>query len=646
MNWLKMIICLSFLFLFYYLTGSKFNSFCKINHSFSNNVISGYFLLTFIQWCIGVPSQFFHVSWNVYFYILMIIYGLLFLALFYKREKKKFAIWIVIKEYWFLFLLTACFSFWSMSSQLPYFQFNYDDHYYLGAIVQSIHSDALASVNYFNGTYMLQGISRIVNTFEIGYGFWATVFDIDPSFFARAVMVIHNYFIIFLCLSTSMKLLFHIRDAHAQYCCLPFAVLLIPAGYLEHVFKLRLYDEWQTNTAIWYGGSVVRMCALPFCFASLKGLIDQFQWKKLIYMIVVFSAFLSLSSIFVSFAIVAVLLSWLYTSAKFLMKGNKKKKIIGAVMILFAVAGMKLGPKVLELLIPSLTDFYNNASGNVTRVMLGFTQANIPFVFLSMISILCFTYWKDKNFPVVSIVVCGTCLFLYQGYFIKFLLTIAVGYDFVIYRLISGLQLFLFVLCGTLFIQLMEQSVKGEYLLAPIEVCSIIVLNLFNLMHLETYTKEKYTALSSGLSVYGFAPDRLMQNEYMTPYIFHDMSEYFSVQEKGKYRVISPHMIQYEDGALFISPGLATASEKIESCMSYESVRCDSIEFGVIELFSNFCTGNVDYESARPYLEQYQINYMITDSDQVKDTLTKIGKEVVVDSVSLANDHVYLIRLM
>lgn len=646
MNWIKLIIFFIIIFPFYHLAGSWVNRFCRWEkRNTTLDLISGYLFLTFIQWCIGVPAQFFHVSWNSYFYSLLVVYGGLFLFFWKQREKKSFSWLTFIREHWFLLLLAACFSFWSMSSQLPYFQFNYDDHYYLGAIVQSIGSDALASVNYFNGTPMVQGISRIVNTFEIGYGFWASLLHIDPIFFARAVMVIHNYLVIFLAITAAIRGLFHIKDVYAQYCCLPFALFLLPAGYLDQVGKIRLYDGWQMNTAIWYGGSIVRCCALPLCFMYVKNMLDHFHWRKLIFTGMVFCAFLAQSSIFVTFALAVMVLAWIWCSVCLLRKKERRMRLWGALMIAVLIIGMKLGPKLLEIIMPSLTNYYLNAGANISKMAFAYTQANLPFLILSLFGVFTLRHWKDNDFPFICLVVCSACVLLYNPYFNKFVITIAVGYDFVYYRLITALQLFMLALCGYLFTVLWCRLVKNGRWLSWASVLVIAGLNLFNLGYLDVYAGEDMATLTSGLSVYGYAPDRLFQNAYMAPRIFHDLDTYFSKQPDGRYRLVSPHMIRYEDGALFISPGLAIGNGNIESCMSYENVRCDNIEFGEIDLLEKYCGGRGRYDLAAPILAKYHIDYLITDNVQVRDELAAMGKATVLDSVSLAHDHVYLIQL-
>lgn len=79
---------------------------------------------------------------------------------------------------------------------------NYDDSYYIGKIVNQVGSNALLSENYYNGNLsnvIDGGITRILNTFEISYGFFANLFNIDIPFFCRVAMTIHNYILTFLC---------------------------------------------------------------------------------------------------------------------------------------------------------------------------------------------------------------------------------------------------------------------------------------------------------------------------------------------------------------------------------------------------------------------------------------------------------------
>lgn len=85
-------------------------------------------------------------------------------------------------------MLVIIFTLLSIFNLLSYYRMNYDDSYYIGKIVNQVGSNALLSENYYNGNLsnvIDGGITRILNTFEISYGFFANLFNIDIPFFVE-----------------------------------------------------------------------------------------------------------------------------------------------------------------------------------------------------------------------------------------------------------------------------------------------------------------------------------------------------------------------------------------------------------------------------------------------------------------------------
>lgn len=253
MNWILGFFFIAFIVVYYNILGKvvlKYIGFKDL--SFSKRLITGFISLKFIQWVIGFPCQFFHVSWNVYFWIMLIVNMSVFVILFLKNKDcmtfdvvhMKMLLLNHTRMYWFIYVITIVFALWSMASQLPYFLMNYDDHYYLGAIIQQTGSAALSTENFFSGAPMDVGLTRLINTFEIDYAFWANLFHIYPVFFARAVMVIHNYLIVFLAFHAFIVSIKKTVSVYTQFIIFPFLILIIPAGYLESMNIVRVYDGW------------------------------------------------------------------------------------------------------------------------------------------------------------------------------------------------------------------------------------------------------------------------------------------------------------------------------------------------------------------------------------------------------------------
>lgn len=657
MSWIKMLIFLILMFNFYNLLGlfiyDMFN--IKIN-SLSKRLIMGFLTLKAIQWLIGFPSQVFHLSWNIYFYVMLLVYVCLFAYLIfrYKSLFSKVSLYDTVKDftsnYWFIMLMTVSFSLWSMSSQLPYLLMNYDDHYYLGAMIQQIGSDSLATVNYFNGSSMIIGLSRLINTFEIDYGFWSSLFRFDVIFFARAVMVAHNYLILFLSFHAFSGCFRLIKENRfVQYTVLPFVIFMIPAGYLNMNFEIDLYDGWQLNTAVWYGGSLVRLTSLPVCFMFLKEWIDNNKIKGIFLLPIPYIAYLSMSSIFLPFAIISLAAGILYYLFH-IYESHKTRKVLFEclVVVIIGVIGIKIGPKLLELIRPSLTNTYNNL-GPLWQQVNHFTNKNVFFFVLTLITFLFYKNIKRTDLFKTIIIICFVAILFYSGFFSKFFYTICM-YDFVVYRLITGIQMFLLLLCGILIVFILCKYIKlsrvADYTFWCLSVFGLLFFHTFNLMHLDDYKDEQYAFLQSGMSIYGYSFNRLIESPNMAPKLYADFQGYFKTLDQNKHRVIAQHLLPYENGGLYLSVSLAMLNNNVESCMSFEDVRCDNIDFGTIGKFDEFSQGLISYDEVKEYLEQYRIEYVIMSNEDMKNQLMMLGKEVVAESVSIIGEKIYLIKLI
>ena len=198
---------------------------------------------------------------------------------------------------------------------LVYYQNNYDDAYYIGKIVNQIGANQLSMENFYSGSLTNGeiGIVRLLNTYEITYGFFSSIFHISVPFFCRITMAIHNYFLIF----SVYKLVaeFFVKKHLAQFCLIPFCLLLISAGYAMEgntPISINMFDGWQFQSAIWYGGSIVRVLAIPTIFIFCEKLLYKFDFKNLLLLGIIYITFMSFSivSIFFNRYFGRGLLSW------------------------------------------------------------------------------------------------------------------------------------------------------------------------------------------------------------------------------------------------------------------------------------------------------------------------------------------------
>ena len=149
MNWILTILFFIVIFPHYYLLGDTILNFFKYKTNLSKSLIAGYIFNAFIFFVIGVPCQLFHTSWRFFFWVqlfLLVVVDILFIIInrqaiknfvdqfvlsgFLKRSLK------LLKQNWVCMLFIGLFTIFSMANQLPIYQMNYDDFYYIGKIVK------------------------------------------------------------------------------------------------------------------------------------------------------------------------------------------------------------------------------------------------------------------------------------------------------------------------------------------------------------------------------------------------------------------------------------------------------------------------------------------------------------------------------
>ena len=90
MNYIMTFIFLCLIFFYYQMIGKSVNEFLKINsESLSLNTITGFIIFFFISFIIGIPLQYLHASWNLFFYTLLVIYVLIFIFCFKKTYNSR-----------------------------------------------------------------------------------------------------------------------------------------------------------------------------------------------------------------------------------------------------------------------------------------------------------------------------------------------------------------------------------------------------------------------------------------------------------------------------------------------------------------------------------------------------------------------------
>lgn len=614
MNYFLSIIYLLFIFTFSYVTGKTI--LVKLGFSsvyLTRNIISGFLYLTLIQWVCGFSAQLFHLSWNIYYISLLVIY-LVHIIFLIKMgcitfSLNKDIITNHIKNFWFLYLLVAMFTLMSITSQFPYLELNYDDAYYLGAIQQEIGVESLGRIDYFSGLPQDLDLARLLNTFHLQYAFWSVCFHIEPVAFARFAAVIQNYLLIFF--------IYHMfltgikgDEKNIQYSLALFSILLIPAGYLKTHGIISAYDDWQMNTAIWYGSSLVRLGALPVLLYFGKLCCDKLTIKSCIWCMILCVSFFSYSTIVFPIIIFVGVLFSFYKMWKFLLEQNIHKSHIVFISILILFLCMIIVvPQLLYDRVPELKDAMDSGLEGYRGYANVYLQDSIIMKFMTPALIL-LAFWKgNKKLKEATLIIILILTVLFIGIFDKFIILCSMNYNFVALRFTTSAQMMLLLL----FSYSLFHIITKKYIQVGTSLFLVIIVNVFNYTHLADY-RNLHSVPATALSKYGYSPKRVIKNPHMMPEVCFKIGDIFNDFDE-KQLIIAPTFLFDEDAVLKLSESLAFASAKISVLSNIGDL--DKINDPVINeertKIYNFINGYENVEHIDSLLKKYNVDFIITE---------------------------------
>lgn len=581
MNWLLTIVFYFFLFFQYYLSGDFMLSVFKYEKTFGKILISGFLTTFLITFLVGFPCQLFFTSFNTYFIIQSIVFILLdaFLLFKYKdkikiyvknKEYKKINIKIFIKENWLCILFVLLFTSFSMSNQLPIYQMNYDDMYYIGKVENLKTAEHLMDTDFFNGRLLDElslSLERVLNTYELSYAYFSTIFHIPSTFFCRATMVLHNYFLF--AIATKLLAAYIVDKKYTQYTLLPFFLFLIPFGYLQSglpfPLKVNSYDLWQFQTAAFYGSSIVRMISIPVLYSYSEPLLNKFKFKKIIYLFLVSLSFISFSTIYVQELIIFFIVILFIKICVLLYNSIKNKEylkiVLYSLLILFYILSL-IATKYIDhvdfIKTNSFVDNYNSFMAFVNN----WYKADIILrlgIFLVIPGIFFTKSWKKR---IVYFLGIGLFILIKNGFFAELLTITSFGYFFVALRTISSIQYLILMLCGCTFIALFERLKGNRFMIDGISIVSVFSILLLFVLGQNVFIKYSY--LGSGISGDGWNFRRVIDiNTAMTTDIFKEVGNYFNTLPGEVYKLYCP-MLFYTDGIQSSDHGFVMSSSKIQ----------------------------------------------------------------------------------
>ena len=659
MNWL--LTCVFYLVLFphYYLLGKQSLQIFNYEKNARMNILAGFLVTFFLTFIIGFPCQLFHLSWNFYFVLQLLVFividGIVLFInkdkIFCKHHLDKKEIQSFFKNNWLLILFVVMFITVSISNQSSYYHFNYDEMYYISKVVNHVGTPQLMNKDYFNGSFINTNsldLIRVINTYELSYAFFATLFNIYIPFFCRITMTLHNYILfVFVYKELASRI---IGEKHSQYTILPFFLFIIPEGYLESAFPIKYlriysYDLWQFQGSAFFGGSLVRTLSLPLLLLFSYPLIKKLDIKKILFIIIISISLLSFSTIYLQivilFFIVALLAKCLYYFC-LNVKDRRIKQSMVYIILLCILIIVILSTKFLNKVPFIYTDSFVSNINGYNGFQLAWYNNSYLLNYGWLILVMGLITSKNYSSRVYFVVTFFLYLFIFRGYFINFLVLTSFNYYFVILRTISSVEYLLIFSTGIIFVKIFQYVFKKKVnVLNFVSVLGCFSLVLFFNSNINSFLNYNY--LGSGISEDGWDFSRLLNfNTKMVPNIFSEVGDYFNSLTFDSYKLFTCGNFFTDDGKSTQDVGFMLTTNRLQ--ISYRN-GFENLNNSDIALLNQFCEqGDLDANTVHSVLLKENIDYILVFNKEAVNRLEQIGDQLVLENETNKNPY-YLLKV-
>lgn len=302
------------------------------NKRFTLNLIYGFVFYTALQAIGGIVIQTLQLDF-LYYKVYMIV---LILALTtYKLEWQELRTKVIVKNicahfkiYYPLYIVTSILLFFSLINIGGLWNSNrQDDGWYITQIEQLSKMGSAYTIHAPTGFSYKPSIMRVVNTFEIEASFYSSILTIPASIFVKVALSFFQYFLLSACVSELGYRIFKEKNYGRVFVFLSICVLLfgLTSSMLRDNNMLVLTDDWQFNSAMGYGSSVVRTMGILLFIPILDKKL--FSRSTIVYGLAVCVALMTKGSqaLPVLFIVIAsMVIIWVTNE----MKGNKQKIVI------------------------------------------------------------------------------------------------------------------------------------------------------------------------------------------------------------------------------------------------------------------------------------------------------------------------------
>ena len=645
-------VCLSFQ---YYLLGNECLDLFGYNKNTRTILISGFLSTFFLTFIIGFVCQILHLSWTLYFILQSILFVVVDGYLLFKNRKNIFCrheikLQRILKNNWVLILFAGAFISFSIANQLPYYDLNYDDVYYIGKVVNHVGTPHLMNENYFNGSLIhINGFDliRVINTYELSYSYFGTLFHIYLPYFCRVTMSLHNY-VLFGIVYKQLASLF-VKEKYSQYAIVPFFYFLIPAGFLQTAMpsflKVYSYDLWQFQTASFYGGSIVRMVALPILIIYSLPLVEKMEFKKIVYIILMSISMVSFSTIYIQivilFFIAAITIKCIYCFVEAFRDKKIRMMLISLLGVLLVICMLLLTKYLDHFSFIDTENFVYNVNGYHSFQVEWYNHDPLLTIGL-IVFVVALLVLNDVRSRCAS----GMALVLYvlisKELFIELLTLTSFNYFFVSLRTVSAVQYLIVFFLGVNVLRIYQFIFKKKYFILKLTtVCLVMLVCMFFRLNVNEFVK--YNFLGSGISAAGWKFSRVFDlNTKMIPDIFVEVGDYFNGLPYDNYKMYTCTSFNTDGGMVTYDGGFEMSTNRLHVSYHDGFKKLNEKDFSKL---NSFCvSGNLTYTEVHDILKKENIQYILVFNKNAADILECDGDSLVLSNEQNLNPY-YLLKV-
>lgn len=621
---IEYLICLAFWVSFTFLIYALGNVIIKEECVQSLKFIAGYLLYSFTIALPGIFVQLINAPWFVFKIYVIILFMFLIAIIVYTKMKRGYIFNCTYKEYLmenFLLIITClglvCMLFFYFRM---FWEGNHlDDGYYVTKVATLPYEEYGFRTNYAIGTYKPGIDTYVVNTWELEASVFVEMLNVHPTLFLRLFQSAFNYFLCLNCiLAFSTVILRNVKGKvklfEAQFVQGIMILLFMYDLFAEGTNIFFVSDMTQNNTAMYYGGSIVKIISIMLLLVFY---LDQnkITLKMIFGVCIIATVLMSKSAVALP---IIIIVSISYTIVVLFLNENRKCKFLGIGLLTCFV--------LLSIIIPGLeynqVALYNLAEKTIKSYL---------FIVATLVFVLSFFLLKEKIIYKMNCIIILLAFFMFvpqvNDLFERFSVFGFVGgrtWDTLVYTYIVINIIYVYLMCR----ERVSRRIVGNVFVGLGIGAFCLQLFGYNMYGGDIYINENSPVEADVRGA--------LKTIYYNPYFFpngtielSDKLELLSNETGEKLRVVSPEVVGLNGAYHTLSVQLRIYAPDLISVSAADRYAGEGEElYGYNQEVYEAFASNPNDETARDFeemLKKYDVNCVIIANNNSNDYLERMG---------------------